>query len=142
MRLSSVLIVLLALASSRANAQTPHEFQARCEAAFHADDTRGQIKWCKAASDRYALLAQRSSTFWHWAALVIGGVDLLDLSIAYNTVGDPVNAYKAAIRSRTALREFRFHCPLFAMRALATEPLRRVNDLINLYESPASPIPA
>ncbi|HEY1682799.1 MAG TPA: hypothetical protein VGF98_14230 [Candidatus Tumulicola sp.] len=142
MRLFCVLMLLLALASTGANAQTPHDFQARCGAAYRADDTSGQIRWCKAAADRYAALARRSTTFWHWAALEIEGVDLADLSIAYNSVGDPVNAYKTAIRSRTALREVRFHCPLFAMRDLATEPLRRVNDLINLYESPASPVPA
>jgi hypothetical protein len=137
-----VLVVLFALMGVRAIAQTGHTLEARCEAAYRADDTRGQIKWCKAAADRAAAQARRSTTFWHWAALDIEGVDLLDLSIAYNSAGDPLNAYETAIRSRTVLREVRFHCPLYAMRDLATDPLRRVNDLINLYESPASPVPA
>jgi hypothetical protein len=142
MRLLCFLFMLFALMGTRAIAQTGHTLEARCEAAYRADDTPGQIKWCKVAADRAAAQARRSTTFWHWAALEIEGVDLLDLSIAYNSAGDPVDAYDAAIRSRTALRDVRFHCPLYALRDLATDPLRRVDDLINLYESPASPVPA
>lgn len=142
MRLSCGLLLLFAIMGAVANAQTGLTLQARCEAAYRADDTHAQIKWCKAAADREAAQVARSKTFWHWAALDIEGVDLLDLSIAYNSAGDPVNAYVTALRSRAALQEVRFHCPLQAMRDLAKEPLRRVNDLINLYESPASPVPA
>ena len=91
---------------------------------------------------KYAAIAQRDTEFWHWAALEMEGVDLLDLSIAYNSAGDQVNAYKTPVRSPTALREVRFHSPLYVLRDLATEPLRRVNYLINLYESAASPVPA
>jgi hypothetical protein len=136
------ILLLLALLGATPGPEPNYELERRCEAAFRADDARAQIRWCKAAADKYAAIAQRDTEFWHWAALEMEGVDLLDLSIAYNSAGDPVDAYETAIRSRTALREVRFHCPLYAMRDLATEPLRRVNDLINLYESPASPVPA
>lgn len=141
MRVLWVLSVLALLGATPAPSIN-YELERRCEAAFRADDTRGQIKWCKAAADKYAAIARRETEFWHWAALEMEGVDLLDLSIAYNSAGDPIDAYRTAIRSRSALREVRFHCPLYAMRDLATEPLRRVNDLINLYESAASPVPA
>jgi hypothetical protein len=140
MRLACFVLLLFSLVGAKANAQAGYTLEARCAAAYRADDTRGQIKWCKAAADRAAAEAQHSTTFWLWAGLEMEGVDLLDLSIAYNSAGDPLNAYTTAIRSRAALQAVRFHCPLYAMRDLATEPLRRVNDLINLYESPASPV--